>query len=274
MVKTAEQLSTIPIPTAELRDALRPETAGLPIDTVNAVLFADRGSSRSFHGRITHGRDAIAGKPKGSARRWLQTWQNHGVILGFGKEHLVYDVPDNASLVVGIRHNNFNTDEEAKNAMDVHHVFSTLFPYNFPRIHAVTGVPELARHRGEDNNYLCVNVRDKVEVVTDRSVPPLYPIAEVKRFLRTIDVPKYILFDWNVTNKHFGQDGGEYFLDMVQFPNHGHVLEPSKVEAWMHTHTTVDRNTQQTRPFTSIEHTSVQEALNRLAQGKRRPLYM
>lgn len=278
MPSSTETLPTVPFTRVDIPGRFQPETAGLPIDTERAVLRADRDSARTFAGQLTYGRDTIAGiKSFGTGgRKWrrMEAWKRFGEIENFGGEHLIYAVPGDASRLVGVRHRGFITAEDAKKTQDIHTVVSTILPFNFPRIDAVTGVPAEAFSEGTADAYLCVNIREKVPVDEGHTAFARYTIRDAASILDHLGAHPTFLFDWAPRNWRFATDGGQYYIDMASHPDHGFLLRPHLIEQWMRMNPVADKQTGQLRDFTDQEHTKVQEALERISQNPNKTIRM
>ena len=101
---------------------------------------------------------------------------------------------------------NFDT-KRAKLTFYTHRIFSILFPFNFPKIHAAVSETK-DKNKG--------TVRQQIHPEKDKNRPIRHSFESVLDFFeKELQINPYYFFDLNEQNLIVSEDGNEYFVDLV-----------------------------------------------------------
>ncbi len=128
-------------------------------------------------------------------------------VLGSGAYHIVVGSWDDTRKVSAWAYNEGLSEQQAKEQFYAHRILNILFPHNFPRFHAV-----FWRH-GKSINELSGSIRQLVKEDFFR-YKYKYPFREADSKRRNI--PLLVEFDSRSANYAVGNDGGQYYVDVVK----------------------------------------------------------
>lgn len=186
-----------------------------------------------------------------------------GVIISSGDENVVFQAPQSPDKVYALTYWTPLKAKEAKSGFYAHKVLSTLFPYNFPRIHAAYG--ERFRSFSPDGfaRTLTGTVREKIEGADDDTIIT-HPFTDVTTFLKEMGQTPQQVLDDQQRNYMIGADGGEYYSDFIRNTAGMSSIAPDRVVDWMRSHKVTDKKTGQERAYTEQEMRTVVHSFNRM----------
>jgi hypothetical protein len=136
--------------------------------------------------------------------------KNRAEILGEGEECLVVALPDHPDKAIAYSFHNSYEDFDAKRAkvtFYAHKIMKILFPHNFPNIYATIA---------EDKNKNKGTIRERIHHGPYGRMPIKNSFRDVAGFCTNVlRVPASLYFDTNEDNFVLGDDGGEYYLDLI-----------------------------------------------------------
>ncbi len=135
--------------------------------------------------------------------------------ISYGGENAVLAYPGKSDRVVAISYEHL-TPEDAKRWYYLQRFYSTVFPYNFPHLHAAFSGYSL-----NSKKSIPGTIRAFIPVASPR-VRVKFPFSNVIKICRELDLP--LSYDPHPTNFLRVQDEGEYYVDRVYY----------KGEPWNH----------------------------------------
>src|SRR5918997_151761 len=136
--------------------------------------------------------------------------------ISYGGENAVLAYPGKPDRVVAISYEHL-TPEDAKRWYYLQRFYSTVFPYNFPHLHAAFSGYFLSGKKSIPGT-----IRAFIPAAAPR-VRVEFPFSNVIKICRELDLP--LSYDPHPTNFLRVQDEGEYYVDRVYY----------KGEPWNHT---------------------------------------
>lgn len=188
--------------------------------------------------------------------------QRDGMILGAGEDNIVFEAPHDTEKVYAVTYNNGIDREQAKTGFYAHKMLSTLFPYNFPRIHAAYCY-EFRTSQTTFQRNLSGTVRERIAHQRGESVIK-HSIGVVKTFFEDMGTKIEEVLDHKADNFIVGTDGGEYYSDIIRTTNRIANFSPDKVTEWMKSHKVSDKKTAEEREYSAQEISLVMKSLRRL----------
>jgi hypothetical protein len=130
------------------------------------------------------------------------------VEVSYGGENAVLAYPRKLDRVVAIPYDHL-TPEDAKRWYYLQNFYSTIFPHNFPRIHAAFSGYSLT-----GKGCIPGTIRTLIPLAGPE-VRVKFPFSEVIKTCKELDIP--LSYDPHPTNFSLAQDGGEYYVDRVYY---------------------------------------------------------
>ncbi len=130
------------------------------------------------------------------------------VEVSYGGENAVLPYPRKLDRVVAIPYDHL-TPEDAKRWYYLQNFYSTIFPHNFPHIHAAFSGYSLS---GKER--IPGTVRTLIHLAGPE-VQVKFPFSDVIKTCKELGIP--LSYDPHPTNFSRAQDGGEYYVDRVYY---------------------------------------------------------
>ena len=146
-------------------------------------------------------------------------------VIGFGSECIVVPIKGKEQRVAAYSYNGLEPNQ-AKRLFYLHRIFSTLFPKNFPHFYAAFGktrdstvpVTGTIRYKIEgvrrDTTILPSVEREAFQKPSRQPIKPKFPFKRVEEETEKMGVSFF--FDRAHTNFIVGNDGGEYYVDVLE----------------------------------------------------------
>jgi hypothetical protein len=134
--------------------------------------------------------------------------KNDEVEIGYGGENAVLAYPGKPDRVVAISYNHL-TPEDVKRWYYLQSFYSTVFPYNFPHIHAA-----LSGYSVSGKKRIPGTIRAFISAAGSE-VQVKIPFSDVIKICKELDIP--LCYDPHPTNFLRVPDEGEYYVDRVYY---------------------------------------------------------
>jgi hypothetical protein len=130
------------------------------------------------------------------------------VEISYGGENAVLAYPDKSDRVVAISYDHL-TPDDVKRWYYLQAFYSTLFPHNFPHLHAAFSGYSLNGNESVPGTIRTFIPAAELEVHVE------FPFSNVIETCKELDIP--LSYDPHPTNFLRAQDGGEYYVDRVYY---------------------------------------------------------
>jgi hypothetical protein len=166
----------------------------------------------AFEGRYLNSRDII-----------LMLENTGFAYINKGKECIVINHEGNPQEVIAINYQDI-LPQEQKIVFYFQRIFSILFPHNFPKFGSA-----FTNHVGQIN--IRGTVRNKVHSAGNDAKPIIkFPFSQILSVCKEIGIDLHI--DKNSKNFIIGNDGGEYYVDTINF-DRAKITDPDRVILYM-----------------------------------------
>jgi len=161
--------------------------------------------------------------------------------LGSGAENHVLDVnphfkewwevwkkkQEKGEVVFAVDYANKDSAEKNISRFYVNRLLNILFPHNFPKIYATFVVPP------NSNDIVGGTVRQSVYKSEDKNQIIAYPISEVEKVIKMLNLPIVGFDDGSQDNFILSDDGGEYYVDKLFFYGDGYSWNENRLKKYM-----------------------------------------
>ncbi len=190
--------------------------------------------------------------------------KRNGIILGSGDENIVFPHPSRQDKVYAVTYYMGLDAEKAKESFYAHKILATIFPYNFPPLHAAYGKKFKSFSDPTFATELSGTVRGRLDL--DAGTPVSHPFSAVQTFFDDLGLNSNSVLDLHGSNVLTAADGGEYYTDIVKSPAFIRTIPEEVLSGWMSSHKVTDKKTHEEREYNQNEMNTVMKSLRRLKE--------